>query len=88
MKVTTESGRARPRGNSVSRAWTTRSSPQRSGRVGEAGTRHWASGEYGDSSFAAVVGRDITVFILGHSQLDTQVREPIGLDLSSEHGRR
>ena len=35
----------------------------------EAGTRHWASGEYGDSSFAAVVGRDITAFILGHSQL-------------------
>jgi len=35
----------------------------------EAGTRHWASGEYGDRSFAAVVGRDITAFILGHSQL-------------------
>jgi AcrR family transcriptional regulator len=35
----------------------------------EAGTRHWASGEYGDRSFAAVTGRDITAFILGHSQL-------------------
>ena len=54
----------------------------------EAGTRHWASGEYGDSSFVAVIGRDITAFILGHSQLNTLVREPIGLDLSSEHGRR
>jgi len=35
----------------------------------EAGTRHWASGEYGDRSFAEVTGRDITAFILGHSQL-------------------
>lgn len=35
----------------------------------EAGTRHWANGEYGDRSFAEVVGRDITAFILGHSQL-------------------
>jgi len=35
----------------------------------EAGTRHWASGEYGDNSFAAVVGHDIAAFILGHSQL-------------------
>jgi AcrR family transcriptional regulator len=35
----------------------------------EAGTRHWAAGEYGDRSFAQVTGRDITAFILGHSQL-------------------
>jgi AcrR family transcriptional regulator len=35
----------------------------------EAGTRHWASGEYGDRSFAAVVGRDIMAFIDGHSEL-------------------
>jgi AcrR family transcriptional regulator len=35
----------------------------------EAGTRSWANGEYGDRSFAEVTGRDITAFILGHSQL-------------------
>ncbi len=40
----------------------------------EAGTRHWASGEYGDSSFAAVIGRDITALILGHSQLSAAGR--------------
>jgi AcrR family transcriptional regulator len=34
-----------------------------------AGTCHWASGEYGDRSFAEVTGRDITAFILGHCQL-------------------
>jgi hypothetical protein len=33
-----------------------------------AGTRHWAAGEYGDRSFAEVVGRDIAAFITGHSQ--------------------
>jgi hypothetical protein len=35
----------------------------------EAGTRHWANGEYGDRGFAEVTGRDITAFILGHSRL-------------------
>jgi AcrR family transcriptional regulator len=35
----------------------------------EAGTRHWAAGEYGDRGFAEVVGRDITAFITGYSRL-------------------
>lgn len=35
----------------------------------EAGTRHWANGEYGNRSFAEVTGRDITAYILGHTQL-------------------
>lgn len=38
----------------------------------EAGTRHWAGGEYGDRGFAEVVGRDITAFILGHSQIGSR----------------
>lgn len=32
----------------------------------EAGTRHWACGEYGDRGFAEVVGRDITAFLIGY----------------------
>ncbi|MFV2174947.1 TetR/AcrR family transcriptional regulator [Actinomadura sp. LOL_016] len=35
----------------------------------EAGTRHWAAGEYGDRGFAEVVGRDITAFVAGHVRL-------------------
>jgi AcrR family transcriptional regulator len=31
------------------------------------GTRHWASGAYGDRSFAEVVGRDITALVAGYS---------------------
>jgi AcrR family transcriptional regulator len=31
------------------------------------GARHWASGAYGDQSFAEVVGRDITALIAGYS---------------------
>lgn len=39
----------------------------------EAGTRHWAAGEYGDRGFAEVVGRDITAFIDGHARLAAEV---------------
>ncbi|MGI8331489.1 TetR/AcrR family transcriptional regulator [Actinomadura scrupuli] len=35
----------------------------------EAGTRHWAAGEYGDRGFAEVVGRDIAAFVAGYSQI-------------------
>jgi AcrR family transcriptional regulator len=35
----------------------------------ETGTRHWASGEYGERGFAEVVGHDITAFLVGYSQL-------------------
>ncbi|WP_436786289.1 TetR/AcrR family transcriptional regulator [Yinghuangia sp. YIM S10712] len=35
----------------------------------EAGTRHWAAGEYGDRSFTETVTRDITALIIGHSRL-------------------
>ena len=31
------------------------------------GARHWASGAYGDRSFAEVVGRDITALVAGYS---------------------
>lgn len=34
----------------------------------EAGTRHWAAGEYGGRGFAEVVGRDITAFITGYAE--------------------
>ncbi len=37
----------------------------------EAGTRHWAAREYGDRSFAEVVGRDINAFVAGHCHLAT-----------------
>ncbi|WP_218040446.1 TetR/AcrR family transcriptional regulator [Actinomadura sp. WMMB 499] len=35
----------------------------------EAGTRHWAAGEYGDRGFAEVVGRDIAAFVAGHARI-------------------
>ena len=31
------------------------------------GARHWASGAYGDRSFAEVVGRDITALVAGYN---------------------
>jgi hypothetical protein len=31
------------------------------------GARHWASGAYGDRSFAEVVGRDISALVAGYS---------------------
>ncbi len=31
------------------------------------GARHWAAGAYGDRSFAAVVGRDISALVAGYS---------------------
>lgn len=33
------------------------------------GARHWAAGEYGDASFAEVVGRDIAALVEGHKRL-------------------
>ncbi|GAB2850474.1 TetR/AcrR family transcriptional regulator [Actinocorallia aurea] len=36
--------------------------------VVEAGTRHWAAGEYGDRGFAEVVSRDVAALISGYAK--------------------
>lgn len=40
------------------------------------GARRWASGAYGDRSFAEVVGRDIQALIVGYAHLTPGVSEP------------
>ncbi|MGA5466811.1 TetR/AcrR family transcriptional regulator [Mycobacterium sp. NPDC050041] len=36
------------------------------------GARHWAAGAFGDRSFAAVVGADITALITGHNRAESR----------------
>lgn len=47
----------------------------------EAGTRHWAAGEYGECGFAEVVSRDITAFIAGYGRISPDVG-PISPDVA------
>jgi hypothetical protein len=37
------------------------------------GARHWAAGNYGDRSFAEIVGRDITALVAGYSVSKTVI---------------